>query len=154
MHIAIWYKLYLFCNSSVFADMKYFIGWYENKSAKVGTVIPWLMRCLWQPEDRVKQNLRYMSHSSIAKKNVRKIYLSLLLLYCKTVIWEFFDIFWSTSLAEGWLYSSEIKAYSISFLGIECKFSKMRGKKSLTRFTKQEQCTTLIFIQVFCIQDI
>ena len=59
--IAICNKLYLFCNSSVFADMKYFIGisWYENESGNL-----------------------------------------------------------------------EIKAYSISNLGIECNFSKMRGENN------------------------
>ena len=62
------------------------------------------------------------------------------------MIWEFFDNFWSTSLAEGWLYSSEIKAYSIFNLGIECNFSKMRaeGKRLLTRFTKHEHSSTYI----------
>ena len=54
----------------------------------VTTVIPWLTRCPWQQKDRIKRNLRYSSHG-IDKKIVRKIHLTLLLLYYKTVLWEF-----------------------------------------------------------------
>ena len=54
-----------------------------------GTVIPWLMRCSWQAKDHIKQILRYMVHS-IDKKIVKKFDLTLLLLYYKTVLWNFF----------------------------------------------------------------
>ena len=54
-----------------------------------GAVFPWLMRCSWQAKDHVKQILHYMVHS-IDKKIVKKFHLMLLLLYYKTVLWNFF----------------------------------------------------------------
>ena len=49
------------------------------------------MRCPWQQEDHVKLNSRYASHR-MHKKIVKEIHLTLLFLYYKIVLWEFFDI--------------------------------------------------------------
>ena len=60
---------------------------------KCNIVIPRLSRCPWQQEDHVRQNLRYTSHSID-----KKIHLTLLLLYYKTVLWEFFLHFFVNSV--------------------------------------------------------